>query len=129
MAKKQQTESQPEPIQSGHRPAMEIISQFLAEIQNHPDFQVANCEINGPCPQNLMFKDTPRNMQHLTSLRIVHREPLETPEQKANKPWKWQGVIDEINTAPAPAVPEAPNPKWAHLLPPKNKPELEAALP
>lgn len=127
MARKQTQET---PVEPYVRPALEIIQQFLADMQAHPDVQLANCEINGPCPQNLMLKGTPRHMQHLSSLRIVHRDPMETQEEKSNKPWKWQGVVDEINAKTQPAAYEKPNPKWEHLLAPKvPTPELQEATP
>ena len=108
------------------RPVVEIINELLMELTNHPDAQLGNCALHGPCPQGLVFKDTPRGQCHLTELRIVYRDPLLVPETQEKKPWKWQGVVDSANAAPAPVPEEKPNPRWAHLVPAGKQEPVEA---
>ena len=103
------------------RPVREIIQQFVMEMESHPDARLGNCAIDGPCPSNLMFRETSKSQQHLTELRIIYRDVAEDFQEKANKPWKWQGLIDEINAPPPAPVEEKPNPRWAHLLPQKQE--------
>jgi hypothetical protein len=99
------------------RPVNEIIENFLTEIANHPDAQLANCELHGPVPSNLRFPGVGSGQQHLTSLRIVYRDPMETAEEKAAKPWRWQGLVDEMNKPQPAQIPEPPRKEWAHLMP------------
>lgn len=104
-------------VAHGQRPIAEIVDEFLATIQNHPDGRLLNTTLGGRPTVQQEFKDTPRTNQHVAELRICWRDPQFQVEkaiadEKEGKPWWFDTIVPKRNQSedskPQLVTPEVP---------------------
>lgn len=93
----------------GVKPMREIIEQFLADVQNHPDAKMFATNIGGRPPKNLEFPGTPFLNQHQATFGIVYRDSV--PEAV-------------LAATPIPPSAFAPGGKYYDLIPRKGEQEF-----
>ena len=108
VAMPEEAQEQAEPV--GHpmqrvtarRPIADIVDQFLADIQNHPDAHLLTTTLAGPADEAeaQAFPDAPVRSLRVDQIRLIRRTSTEIIPSGPHKRKAWQQqVIDDMKPA------------------------------